>query len=261
MNTMPASISLRSIQVKSIQARADLINQVQNLGFALIELDQPTRAQELNWGIQEAKRLDGFRFPPINVEEIHYNEVHRVVFKALFFTGLECLSLITEQDELEKAQVDHLFSESEHEPFPLNHDYHPTFFNLFNYNHGALNTHKDRGLITIIHIDPPRSEIELKSTLWIAGSDLKWRSGDAVILEKMVQKPDSRYVLLLIGEEGEKAFKKHGLDHLYAADHSVRVKPDGEYIEYSHYQRDPASQSSSNRLSAALILQKSGQAN
>ena len=254
---MPVSISLKSIQEKSTQARKELINQVQNLGFALIELDDQIRAQDLNWGIQEAKGLDGFRFPPINVERIQYTEVHRVVFKALFFTGLECLSLISGQDELKKAQVDHLFSESEHEPFPLNHDYQPTFFNLFNYNHGALNTHKDRGLITIIHIDPPRSDLKLKSTLWIAGSDQTWRSGDALILEKMILKPNSRYALMLIGEEGEQKFKLQGLDHIYAADHSVRVKPDGDYIEYSHYQRDPDSKSSSNRLSAALILQKS----
>ena len=73
----------------------------------------------------------------------------------------------------------------------------------------------------------------------------------------MNYKPNSRYALMLIGEEGEKVFQLQGVKQLYAADHSVRVRPNGEYIEYSHYQRDPESQSSSNRLSAALILQKS----
>ena len=251
------SISLRLIQDKSSEARSELLNQMQTLGFALIELDDGERSEALNHGIQEAKELSGFRFPPINVETIQYSEVHRIVFKALFYTGLECLSLLTQVDEWTKAKVECLFSESEHEPFPLTHDYHPTFFNLFNYDHGALNAHKDRGLITIIHIDPAPRNLESKSSLWIEGADQKWRSGDALIDQKIKYKPNSRYALILIGEEGERVFKLQGLKQLYAADHSVRVRPDGEYIEYSHYQRDPESQSSSNRLSAALILQKS----
>lgn len=253
---MHNSIPLSSIHDKSFKARRELLEQAQNFGFALIEVDELKHIEALNTGIEEAQKLGSFRFPPINVERIEYSEVHRTVFKALFSIALECLSLLTEQDEHISTQVNALFSESEHEPFPLHHDFHPTFFNLFNYDHGALNTHQDRGLITIIHIQPPNTDLAHKSALWIEGADQKWRSGDAVIHAKQSEKVHAKYVLMLVGEEGERLFNTCGLEGVYAADHSVRVHPEGEFIEYSHHQRDPDSQAELNRLSAALILQK-----
>lgn len=233
-----------------------IIQQLAQRGFAIIEVDDQQRAQALRDGIDEARSLSGFRFPPINVEHITYDEVHRKAFEALFYTAISCLTVLTTEDEMTRAHIEKLFSQSEHEPFPLDHDYHPTFFNLFNYDNGALNIHKDRGLVTVIHIDPPEHLSGEASSIWIKGSDQQWRSGDAIISEAKIDTRDKVYILMLVGEEGEVLFTEHNINGLYAAEHSVRVHPEGEYIEYSHHQRDPQSRSTMNRLSAALILRR-----
>ena len=247
---------LSLITKKERSIRSVIINQLVARGFALIEVDDEKSSKALREGIEEARLLDGFRFPPINVDEIRYDQVHRDAFKTLFYTAVNCLSLLTNQDETDQIQFDRLFSDSANEPFPNDHLYHPTFFNLFNYNHGALNIHKDRGLVTVIHVDPPDLDPYEASSIWIEGSDQKWRSGDAMINQAKAEGSNKAFVLMLIGEEGETLFEDLGELGLYSADHSVRVRPDGEYIEYSHYKRDPASRETRNRLSAALILQR-----
>ena len=247
---------LSSIQKREPQVYSSIIQQLVQRGFAIIEVDDQKRAAALKAGIDEAGTLSGFRFPPINVENITYEEVHRKAFEALFFTAISCLSILTQKDEGNLAQIEKLFSQSDHEPFPFDHNYHPTFFNLFNYNHGALNNHKDRGLVTVIHIDPPERAPEQASSIWIKGLDNQWRSGDRVISEAKGLSGDKSYILMLVGEEGETLFAEQKVGKLYAAEHSVHVHPEGEYIEYSHHQRDPQSRATQNRLSAALILRR-----
>ena len=59
----------------------------------------------------------------------------------------------------------------------------------------------------------------------------------------------------MVGEDFEALpfSKKLGL---YGAQHAVRVDPQGEFIEHSHFRRDPASAEVQNRKSAAFILRQ-----
>ena len=245
-------------EIKALQSRSKelLLKQLSSRGVALLEIDEAKEAEALHQGLLEAKNLSSFRFPPINVDVIKYEDIHRNAFRALYETAISCLSLLMGSDQSHEANCKSLFSESLDEPFPLDHAYHPTFFNLFNYDHGALNTHKDRGLLTIIHVDPPQEAPHEASALWIEGPQQTWSSGDELIRKAKVKKQNNLYALLLVGEEGETLFHERGQLDLYAADHSVRVEPTGEYISHSHHQRDPQTRPHNNRLSAALILRK-----
>jgi len=252
-----------------------LHHQIVTRGFALIHVQDPDRTRALDHGLLTAAQLSGFRFPPINVDEVRYEEPHREAFRALYATALECLVQLSDDDMLKQTSTCHtqtlaqlhpeLFSTSPHEPFPEGHSFHPTFFNLFNYDHGALNSHKDRGLLTIIYIKPAHlSQTDEASALWVSNAEGAWTSADQAIINArttqsaLINDHDhlNHLVILLIGEEGEVAFKDV-YPHLFAAEHSVRVHPEGAYIEHSHYLRDPTSRERANRLSAALILKRS----
>jgi len=236
--------------------KEELLRQLRARGFGLLELDIEERAEAIEQGLAEASQLGGFRFPPINVDEVHYQPVHRAVFSSLYKTAIDCLSPFA-GDELERvAGVGELFSQSPHEPFPAEHPFHPTFFNLFNYDHGSLNSHQDRGIVTIIHVDPPHTQSQALSALWVEGPRGRWRNADQVIREHQASAPESSFALLLLGEEGE-ALLAPQFDGLYAAEHAVRVDPEGEFLERSHHQRDPSASERGNRLSAALILRSS----
>ena len=236
--------------------KEELINQLKTRGFGLLKLDIDERAEAIEEGLAEAAQLDGFRFPPINVDEVHYHPVHRAVFSSLYETAIDCLAPFA-SDELERlAGVEELFSRSPHEPFPAEHPFHPTFFNLFNYDHGSLNSHQDRGLVTIIHVDPPSAQGQALSALWVEGPQGRWRNADQVVREQQTRAPESTFALLLLGEEGE-ALLAPRFEGLYAAEHAVRVDPEGGFLERSHHQRDPSASERGNRLSAALILRAS----
>ena len=272
MKLAPVELHLLDLEA---QQRSILHHQLASRGFALINVRDRARTRALDQGLESAAELSGFRFPPINVDEVRYDEPHREAFRALYATALECLAQLdpevhrdgggikTSTQEAAATSLSHLhpelFSASPHEPFPADHPFHPTFFNLFNYDHGALNGHKDRGLLTVIYIRPAHHDgRQAASALWVANAEGSWVSADRelgrVRAERTTTTSDHQ-VILLIGEEGEEVFKSFH-PHLFAAEHSVRVSPVGDYIERSHYLRDPTSREDANRLSAALILQR-----
>lgn len=267
-----------SIALNTAEAEQQrLCEQLVRFGFAVFEVREKQQLDALEKGIDEIGQKSGFRFPPINVETIHYGRVHREAFRALFEIAIEALSTLTGRDETRGADMNLLFSESVDEPFPHGHPYHPTFFNLFNYDHGSLNEHQDRGLITVIFVEPApqieeevstiKSETEMMaeapSSLWVHDHDRQWHSADEVIRVLRHRYPKKRYVLLLLGEDGEIYFRKEEahqhhlpLKDLYAAGHSVRVDPVGQFIERSHHRCDPEARPFQNRRSAALILKR-----
>lgn len=236
--------------------QTQLITQLKQRGFALLQIDLKDRADAIKQGLLEAAQLKGFRFPPINVDEVHYQPIHRMVFSALYQTAIDCLSLFAHKHIQALAQVDALFSHSLHDPFPKEHLFHPTFFNLFNYDHGSLNAHQDRGLLTIIHVEPPTAQNQPCSALWVEDPQGTWHNADFAVYQQVEQAPQSCFALLLLGEEGELHLSSQHRG-LYAAEHAVRVDPSGDYLEHSHHQRDPAAFISGNRRSAALILRAS----
>ena len=101
-----------------------------------------------------------------------------------------------------------------------------SFFNLFNYDAGALNEHRDRSLLTVIH---PRVRKQLSnehSALWVADRSGKWTNAD--------EEAGENGVIIMIGEDAEHLDFVRSND-LFPALHAVRVSPYGDYIPHSHF--------------------------
>ena len=248
-----SSVSLSSLLEEVTESRTELVRQLSQRGFALLSIQRLTHIQALDRSLEVASELAGFRFPPINVDTVTYDDAHRDAFRALYAIATGCLGALAQSDDLPAPLIDQLFCTSPHEPLASDHPYAGTFFNLFNYDHGALNPHLDRGLVTIIHLRPAKNR-EGSSVLWVRGSDNTWCNADDCIRQCMMNgEADVRYALILIGEDGA-AFLKENLPSLYPAEHSVRVQPSGPWIDHSHHRPDPETLPKDNRLSAAMIL-------
>ena len=241
--------------------RALLIQKLREHGFACVTVDENDTLQNLQLAISEARKLPGFRFPPMNENEsILYSEHQRQIFRALFRVATKCLGAIlaeTRQSSRTTSRLVELLKESEslppfhyhlHEPFQSSQPFAWTFFNLFNYKNGLLNAHVDRSLVTVIYSPPPPSAPSSKprSTLWIQDRHGIWRDGDR-------EAAADDQVVVLIGEE----FQDVGLavDGLYPALHAVKVDPREGNLARPHFRADPAQSASIEpRISAALIL-------
>ena len=146
---------------------------------------------------------------------------------------------------------------SDGQPWP----YSSSFFNIFNYDplravsgclsvggvgqghdtrlllasmsaakdHGCLNAHRDRGVLTVVYGAPSKEE---GSKLWLKEVSGPWLS------------PGSGQLLLWAGESFQEA---------PAVEHCVRVAPEGDYVEHSHNRRDPQAPETGNRRSVALV--------
>lgn len=205
--------------------------------------------------------------------------------------------LLPQQEEAKHQETLHssqwLFP-SDHPHLPFGEDsttsgipFSSTFFNLFSYQHGMLNTHQDRGLLTVIaskqiaissidNKDSHTVQSVSSSRLWMESPHSeydnnhqpKWIDLDTQIEQHQKQRgcsgdstkhndnDDDLYVVLLLGQAGETL-----LPPLQACRHTVRVNPQGPYVDHSHFRPDPDQQqleSNSNRheyrVSAAMIL-------
>ena len=229
-------------------------------GFACITVDEDDTLQNLRLAMSEARKLPGFRFPPMEESEsIFYSEHQRQIFRALFRVATTCLGAIlaeTRQNSSSSSRLVELLKESEslppfhyhpNEPFQSSQPFAWTFFNLFNYKNGLLNPHVDRSLVTVIYSSPPPPTLsEPHSRLWIQDRHGVWRDGDQ-------EAAADDQIVVMIGEE----FQDAGLavDGLYPALHAVKVSPRGENFSRPHFRADPGQSASIEpRISAALIL-------
>ena len=257
---MNSRVRLSALSSRSQTARVALIAELLRYGFCRVEVDDTDIHHALEEGLDEASRLDSFRFPPINTEHPpQYNQARREAFTALFDVATTCLrALLTSRDPLALSRaLDEIRApqrnpfmdderSAESDPFAEDHPFHPSFFNLFNYDHGALNSHLDRSLLTIIKVRP--RVISGRSSLWIANKSGQWTNGDRAVSEGA-----KRAVIVMIGEDGARL--PFAADAgLYPAEHCVRLYPEGTYIERSHHRHDPEAHPTENRLSAAFIL-------
>eukprot|EP00444_Apocalathium_aciculiferum_P018344 CAMPEP_0183458964 /NCGR_PEP_ID=MMETSP0370-20130417/134583_1 /TAXON_ID=268820 /ORGANISM="Peridinium aciculiferum, Strain PAER-2" /LENGTH=356 /DNA_ID=CAMNT_0025650777 /DNA_START=99 /DNA_END=1166 /DNA_ORIENTATION=+ len=105
--------------------------------------------------------------------------------------------------------------------------YSSSFFNIFNYDCGCLNTHRDRGVLTLVY--------------GVGGAPADTGSGPGSRLWFKVPGPEGLHwvpaensqLLLWAGD-------CLGLAGVESVEHNVRVNPDGAYIDRSHHLRDPA---------------------
>ena len=117
-------------------------------------------------------------------------------------------------------------------------------FNLFHYDYGCLNVHRDRYLVTVVSVLPPKDNHK-RSVLWVRLPNKDWINIDALV--------QSDELILFVGEELMMLSEELGTP-IPAVEHCIRVDPNGERIPYSHHQRDPKTPQKGNRCSIALVL-------
>lgn len=238
-------------------------------GYAKVLVDEDEHVQTLNRSLIAARSLVGFRFPPINsTQPVQYDDVKRDCFRSLYSLTRAALAAILEtalgggKASSRAETLRHCLKDASHPRevlFGKNGDGHvpfanasdafsTSFFNLFHYNHGLLNVHKDRCLVTAIFADVPQPASDggkPKSALWVRGATGSWQNVDAQI--------EANEVVFLVGQDMEAIAAEMGIP-LYAAEHCIRVDPDGEPISRSHFRPDPDTSTTHNRASAAFIL-------
>ena len=240
-------------------AQEHWLEQLRTDGFVRLALHDDTHRQLVQRVLQHTSGFSSFRFPPIE-GEVKYTPDIRSVFALLYSISrrvlMEVLQSLSNSPEvlrltrcLNRSENEVLFVDS-HAPFCGDEDFSGTFFNLFHYDHGCLNTHKDRYLITVVAILPAQSleseSEELQhSALWVRSSKGQWQNVDTIVQEGEI--------VVFVGEEIQRIGSEVG-EKFQACDHCIRVDPEGEYIPHSHHQRDPQSLSVGNRCSIALVL-------
>lgn len=253
-----------------------MLAQLRSRGFATVSLKPWIKDALQSATSVDAAAMTAFRFPPLE-GPIVYTETRRLAFRALFDVATQCFMDILQSDALDgdnnstsKAYTDALLQirddnkvkesftlfRNANEPFEQGQAFSQTFFNLFNYDHGSLNSHVDRSLLTVIYSHTPSQDtIKFEgtkmhqSTLWVKDNRGIWHNADQAV------SPDE--AIIMVGEdliEAENGAIASSLG-VFAAEHAVRVDPLGERIERSHFRRDPScTQGVQNRLSAAMIL-------
>ena len=209
--------------------------------------------------LRHTENFSSFRFPPIDGKAV-YSQDFRDVFSLLYATARQILSAVLQHipacEEVDRLQQGLLCAEEEtifvdaNSPFLGLEPFSGTFFNLFHYDYGCLNTHKDRYLITVIAAHPCTTIDEegsgpKHSCLWVRSAQGKWQNVDRSL------RPGE--IIVFVGEELERISTAAGFG-LYACEHCIRVDPEGAYLPNSHHQRDPQSLPAGNRCSIALVL-------
>lgn len=254
-----------------------MLSQLRSRGFATVSLKPWIKDALQSATLNDASTMAGFRFPPIE-GPILYTNTRRLAFRALFEVATSCFWNLLQSDALDQNDSVYkmyasalrelrdednirnsfrLFT-NEHEPFEPGQAFSQTFFNLFNYDHGSLNSHVDRSLITVIYSATPSNNDDSttlednnlqQSALWVKDKNDVWHNADQAVLPNEA--------IIMVGEdlvEAGNGVIASTLD-LFAAEHAVRVDPLGERIERSHFRKDPScSAHVRNRLSAAMIL-------
>ena len=151
--------------------------------------------------------------------------------------------------QCQQAKALSLFSNPD-EPLSSGDPLAGTFFNLFHYDHGCLNTHRDRYLVTVICAKPARTAKAgsklAHSALWVRSpSSGVWQNVDLLLT-----KPTW---VIFVGEECTRICSQAGLD-ITASEHCIRLDPTGDYISHSHHQPDPDAKPVGNRRSIAMVL-------
>lgn len=236
--------------MRTRQGHLDLAEALRSDCFAEVEL-APAELEVLDSALEAFAGQGAFRYPPVpdaadaageeepDSVEPEMPAAFRRCFDMLY--GVAATAATTLLGTQEKRPLQSPCSggsrpfEGEGGPWP----YSASFFNIFNYDHGCLNAHRDRGVLTVVYGAP--SEFpgpEASAGLWLRArgpGGPRWLAA-----------PPGR--LLLWAGEG---LACPGVE---AIEHCVRVDPDGPYIERSHSRRDPAAPASGNRRSVALVL-------
>ena len=233
-----------------------LLEQLTQNGFAIVKTDGYQQRDAIVQTLEEARNMTTFRFPP--VENIGtYSPEQRESFAALFRWTRICLkALLTVLDknktckELWKALARcddiSLFHPNGqgNDPFQPGMDFSGSFFNVFHYDYGLLNAHRDRCLITAIAVNQINEPVA-KTALWANRSENCW-----VNVDELVEPQD---IIIFVGEDFTELSSTLG-NMVPAVLHCTRVDPEAERLIYFDDSPDPQSTTKNNRVSVAFVL-------
>lgn len=253
-----SKISLIKIHRLDTQAIQSLTEELSQQGFAILNTQGYEEASVIQQTLEHSRQMTTFRFPS-HSETIEYSDYQRQSFQTLFEWGQWCLrALLMELDpdghqsrdmlELlrQSNSMSNLFPPNGlgHTPFPDGVPFSGSFFNIFHYDYGLLNHHRDRYLVTVVAADVIPSN-SAKTALWVNSPNQGW-----VNLDERLEPGD---IAIFTGEDFEELSSKLGRT-IQAVEHCTRVDPTTERIRIVDNQPDPNTPKSGNRVSMAFVL-------
>lgn len=253
-----SKISLKQIQHLDSQAIQSLTEELSQQGFAILNTQGYEEASVIQRTLEHSRQMTTFRFPS-HSESIEYSDNQRHSFRTLFRWGQWCLrALLMELDPTSQLSRDtiKLLEQSDsisnlfppnglgHTPFPDGVPFSGSFFNIFHYDYGLLNHHRDRYLVTVVAADVIPSTSE-KTALWVNSPTQGW-----VNLDKILEPRD---IAIFTGEDFEELSSTLGRT-IQAVEHCTRVDPTTERIRIVDNQPDPNTTKNGNRVSMAFVL-------
>ena len=252
-------LNLSEIQQLNPRAINNFISQLAQNGFAIVKTDGFPERNAILRTLKDARKMETFRFPPHEHIGI-YSEDQRESFRAFFKWTQICLTaLLKGLDPLEQHSADlktslgrtvdpdNLFPPNGkgNEPFVQGMEFSGSFFNVFHYDFGLLNAHRDRCLITMVAVDQIQDNSTPKTALWAKGPAQNWINVDELV--------ETGEIILFTGEDFEQRSTQFGTP-LPAAMHCTRVDPNAERLILFDDLPDPDSSTSNNRVSVAFVL-------
>ena len=128
--------------------------------------------------------------------------------------------------------------------FPDGVPFSGSFFNIFHYDYGLLNHHRDRYLVTVVAADIIPNATP-KTALWVNSATQGW-----INLDDRLEPGD---IAIFTGEDFEELSSTLGRT-IQAVEHCTRVDPTTERIRIVDNQPDPSTPKSDNRVSMAFVL-------
>jgi hypothetical protein len=250
-------IQLHKLQQLNPSDIQRFLEQLSNNGFAIVTTDEFVERKAIAQTLQAARKMKTFRFPPHESIGV-YSQPQRDSFSTMFRWSRICLkALLTVLDpskqckELWKALVrcennTTLFHPNGvgNEPFLPGMDFSGSFFNVFHYDFGLLNAHRDRCLVTVIAVDQITEPVS-KTALWAHCPTDTW-----VNIDELVNPQD---IIIFVGEDFAELSTSLGHE-IPAVLHCTRVNPNSERLIYFNDKPDPQSNPDNNRVSVAFVL-------
>ena len=222
-------------------------------GFAIVAA--PKVAQLCEAALDPFVALQNFRYPlshgaPAPSVDLHYRNAFNSVYQ---FAASSLHAACGADFPLPpSSSAPYSMDGLQTEPFAHmtngNLPFSASFFSLFNYNHGFLNIHVDRGLVTAVYAKRSGGFVGDQVRLWCRPHCTnRWLDVDAAVDDLDCDGA----VVLFVGEQLEAASG----GAFRAITHGCLLDPTAERID-TRLNRHPGARESGNRASAALVLCK-----
>ena len=251
-------IELRDLHYLHTSATQGLVDALRVHGFAIVRTRGFSETDAIVRALQKAQTMTTFRFPS-HSEESTYSDDQREAFRGLFHWTRICLRALLyglDPSGAGCADILHSLKRTEEQidlfppngqgnsPFSEGVEFSGSFFNIFHYDYGLLNHHKDRYLVTAVAVQQQSPHLN-KTALWAHSPTAGWVNVDEHL--------HAGEIAIFTGEDFEEISAKIGT-LIPAVQHCTRVDPTTERLVCIHNQPDPSTPTTGNRVSVAFVL-------